>query len=234
MAPRALRPVDLARAAGVSAQAIRNYADAGILPPAERTASGHRVFLPRHRDALLTYRALVPGAGLPAARTIMAAANAGDRPRVLALLDAVHAELHDTRRSLRELTEWLDAVAGRQPQRPSRAGLRIGEVAHLLGVRTSTLRVWEAEGLLTPAREQGTRYRTYSPTDVREAQLIHLLRRVHYPLPRIGPVLDALRRTGSTEALQAAVTTRTDEVDRRATALLEASALLHAYLSEVP
>jgi DNA-binding transcriptional MerR regulator len=32
--------VDLARLAGVSAQQIRNYADAGILPPVPRTAVG--------------------------------------------------------------------------------------------------------------------------------------------------------------------------------------------------
>ncbi|WP_037676124.1 MerR family DNA-binding transcriptional regulator, partial [Streptomyces afghaniensis] len=40
---RRLRPVDLARLAGVSTQQIRNYEDAGVLPPAARTESGYRV-----------------------------------------------------------------------------------------------------------------------------------------------------------------------------------------------
>ncbi len=230
---RALRPVDLARAAGVSTQQIRNYADAGILPPAPRTPTGYRVFSQRHRDALLTYRALVVGAGPQAAQELMAAANAGDRNLVLALLDAVHADLHETRRSLKEMAEALEAVARQDAAPPPHTDLRIGDVARHLGVRTSALRVWETEGLLKPRREKGTRYRVFSPADVREAQMIHMLRQVRYPLPRIGPVLDALRQTGSTEALLAAVATRTDEVNRRATALLEASALLHAYLSEV-
>ncbi|EHR58984.1 MerR family transcriptional regulator [Saccharomonospora cyanea] len=229
---RALRPVDLARAAGVSTQQIRNYADAGILPPAPRTPTGYRVFSQRHRDALLTYRALVVGAGPQAAQELMAAANAGDRNLVLALLDAVHADLHETRRSLKEMAEALEAVARQDAAPPPHTDLRIGDVARHLGVRTSALRVWETEGLLKPRREKGTRYRVFSPTDVREAQMIHMLRQVRYPLPRIGPVLDALRQTGSTEALLAAVATRTDEVNRRATALLEASALLHTYLSE--
>ena len=50
-----LRPVDLARAGGISTQQVRNYADAGVLPPAPRTPSGYRVFTAEHRRALLTY-----------------------------------------------------------------------------------------------------------------------------------------------------------------------------------
>ena len=66
----ALRPVDLARLAGISAQQVRNYADAGILPPAERTAAGYRLFEDRHRRAMLTYRALGQvSAGTPPARS---------------------------------------------------------------------------------------------------------------------------------------------------------------------
>lgn len=232
MGKRTLRPVDLARAAGVSTQQIRNYADAGILPPTSRTSTGYRVFLPRHRDAVLTYRALVAGAGRQAALEIMAAANAGETRQVLVLLDAAHAELHDARRSLKEIAEALQAVARQDPPPLPQTSLRIGDVARRLRVRTSALRVWESVGLLRPGREKGTGYRVFSPADVREAQMIHLLRQVRYPLPQIGPVLDALRRTGSTDVLLAAVATRTDEVDRRATALLEASALLHAYLSQ--
>ncbi|HYH33363.1 MAG TPA: MerR family DNA-binding transcriptional regulator, partial [Pseudonocardia sp.] len=58
-----LRPVDLAREAGISAQQVRNYEAAGILPPAPRTASGYRRYAMEHVDALRTYRALVPGFG---------------------------------------------------------------------------------------------------------------------------------------------------------------------------
>lgn len=52
-----LRPIDLARAAGISTQQVRNYADTGILPPVLRTSTGYRRFDAEHRRALLTYRA---------------------------------------------------------------------------------------------------------------------------------------------------------------------------------
>lgn len=48
MSERRLRPVDLAREHGLSAQAVRNYEEQGILPTAERTPHGYRVYAPLH------------------------------------------------------------------------------------------------------------------------------------------------------------------------------------------
>ncbi|NLU74245.1 MerR family transcriptional regulator [Streptomyces sp. HNM0575] len=226
-----LRPVDLARAAGVSAQQIRNYEASGVLPPASRTDSGYRVFTEPHRGALLAYRALSDGHGPHAAQAIMHAVHDGDLPLALALVDEGHAALHEQRRSLRETAAALEAVAGQDPgaYRMTRSGMRIGEVAAHVGVRTSALRVWEEAGLLTPGRDPATGYRRYGAREIRDARLVAMLRRSRYPLPRIVDVLDGLRRTGSTDALRAAVAQRREELDRRARAMLEGAARLHAY-----
>lgn len=232
----ALRTVDLARAAGVSTQQIRNYLDTGILPPATRTPAGYRRFEERHRRAVLAYRALARGHGAPQARAIMQSVHDGDLPAALALVDAGHAALHEERRTLRATAEALETIAGRSPEnavtreRP-RPGMLVGEVAARLGVRPSALRVWEAEGLLNPRREPGTGYRRYGAADVRDAQMIHMLRQGHYPLPRIRVILDGLRRTGGTEALRAAVAERGENLVRRATAMLEGAARLHTYVT---
>ncbi|MBB2911525.1 DNA-binding transcriptional MerR regulator [Streptosporangium becharense] len=227
-----LRPVDLARLAGVSTQQIRNYADAGILPPAPRTAAGYRRFDARHRRALVTYRALARGYGWDTARSVMQAVHAGDLPTALALVDAAHAALHEQRLSLRAAGEALEAVAGQTPEIPAspRSGMRVGEVAAHLGVRASALRVWESAGLLTPKREPGTGYRRFGPDDVRDARMVDMLRRSHYPFPQIRLVLDDLRRTGGRDALRAAIEQRRAELTRRATAMLEGSSHLHDYL----
>ncbi|GAA1915006.1 MerR family transcriptional regulator [Streptomyces durmitorensis] len=237
-AETALRPVDLARAAGISTQQIRNYADAGILPPTRRTPAGYRRFGTRHRDALLTYRALVPGYGLDTAQAIMRAVHAGDVPLALALVDAGHAALHEQRLSLRAAGEALEAVAkeppDNAPQTSSPPRLRIGEVAARLGVRTSALRVWESAGLLAPQREPVTHYRWFSPADVRDARIVSILRQGHYPLPQIQAVLDGLRETGSPDALRAAIAQRLAGVAARATAMLAASGRLHQYVTDTP
>lgn len=245
-----LRPVDLAREAGVSTQLVRNYEDAGILPPARRTPSGYRRLEDRHRRALLTYRALARGYGTAAARSIMRAVHDGDLPRALTHVNAAHAQLHEQQRALRATGEALEAVAEQdvepaepvasadsansadsaEPARPG-TGLRIGEVAAHLGVRTSALRVWESAGLLTPHRTQGTSYRLYGPADVRDARVIHMLRQSHYPLPQIRPVLDDLRQAGSGDALRTALARRQESLTARATAMLEGSGHLHQYVT---
>ncbi|AQS68231.1 TioE family transcriptional regulator [Streptomyces pactum] len=229
---RRLRTVDLARLAGLSTQQIRNYEDAGILPPAGRTESGYRVFGQAHRRALTTYRTLRQGyEPVPAAR-IMRTVHDGDVSGALALVDAAHAALHEERLSLRAASEALEALAREEPEpsaRPS-GGLRIGEVAALIGVRTSALRVWEAAGLLAPGRERGTEYRVYAPADVRDARLVRTLRSSHYPFDQIRPVLDGLRREGGSEALRAAVEARGRALTARTRAMLAGSGALHAYL----
>ncbi|MEO3744454.1 MerR family transcriptional regulator [Plantactinospora sp. B5E13] len=233
-----VRPVDLARLVNVSTQQIRNYVDAGILPPAPRTPNGYRSLTDRHRRALLAYRALARGYGWGAARAMMQAIHGGQLARAFELLDAGHAAQHEERRLLRETGEALDRIAG-QPTGgdrtgDSRAGLRIGELAAHLGVRTSALRVWEAAGLLTPGRERGTGYRRFGPDDVRDARMIWLLRQARYPLPQVREIMDGLRRTGSTEALRAVVMQRDAELTRRAGAMLEGAGRLHDYLTAYP
>lgn len=225
-----MRTVDLARAAGVSTQQIRNYEDAGVLPPVPRTGSGYRTFDERHLRAVLAYRGLAAGHGPEPARAIMRAVLAGEVPRALALMDAGHATLHQERGALQATATALEAV----PAVPADAGgpeLSVGELAAQLGVRTSALRVWEAAGLLAPRRERITGYRRYGPAEVRDARMIRMLRQSWYPLPQIGPILDGLRRTGSSAALREAVARRQAELTRRSAALLDGAAHLSHLVS---
>ena len=48
-----LRTVDVARRAGCSVQQVRDLEAEGVLRPAGRTASGHRVFTEAHVQAAL-------------------------------------------------------------------------------------------------------------------------------------------------------------------------------------
>lgn len=228
-----MRPVDLARAVGVSTQQVRNLEAVGALPEAERTASGYRRYTERHLSALLAYTALVPGLGASAARAIVAAAGEGRTSEALELLDAAHAALHQGRVSLVEIERTLSAAVEQEPATDTPDGLRVGELARLLGVRTSTLRVWEAAGLLAPARESGTGYRIYNGQDVRDARIIQTLREGYYLFDRIRPIIEGLRRTGGSEALLEALADRRLSLDARSAALLEGAARLWSYVEMV-
>jgi DNA-binding transcriptional MerR regulator len=227
-----LRPVDLAREVGISTQQVRNYEAAGILPPASRTESGYRTYRQEHLDALRTFRALVPGFGIGAATAIMLAVHDADLTRALRLVDEGHAALHEQRLAIDSAGEALDALVEqfRDAEPESGPALRVGELAARLRVRTSTLRVWDAAGLLTPTRERGTAYRLYGPVEIRDARIIAMLRQGHYGFEQIRPVLEGLRRTGSPEALRTAVAERRAAHDRQSRAMLHGAALLDAYI----
>ncbi|GAA4541552.1 MerR family transcriptional regulator [Pseudonocardia xishanensis] len=223
-----MRPIDLARAAGISTQQVRNHEAAGLLPPTPRTASGYRTYGPEHVRALLAYRALAAAHGIPVAAELVRHVLAGRVAEALRLLDASHADLDAQRRETDELAAALDALARAVPRAPTGAPLSIGELARSLGVRPSALRVWETAGLLEPVRERGER--RYGAVDIRDARIVRLLRQGHYPLPRIRPVLDALHRTGGPEALREAIEERRAAHDRRARAMLHAAARLNEML----
>ncbi|MFG1814000.1 MerR family transcriptional regulator [Kribbella sp. NPDC049174] len=229
-----LRPVDLARRAGISTQLVRNYEAAGILPPAPRSESGYRQYGDEHLSALLTYRALAPGFGAEVATEIMQAVHAGNEALAYRLVDASHAGLHQQRLATDAASEALGAAAAEFLDEPPVSGpsLLVGELAHQLGIRTSALRVWEAAGLLSPAREPGTKYRRYGPEQVRDARIIHMLRQGRYYFEQIKPVIEGLRRTGSTEALRAAIAERRAAHDQRTKSMLYGAALLHQLIEE--
>lgn len=68
-------------------------------------------------------------------------------------------------------------------------GMRIGELARLLGTSTKTLRFYEQIGLLqAPARSRSS-YRLYDEEAVRAARLVVELRRLDLSLPELQLVL---------------------------------------------
>lgn len=227
-----LRAVDLAATVGISVQQVRNYVDLGVLPAVRRTESGYRIFTAEHARALAVARRMAEGHGWARTREIMAAVHRDDLPAALAALDGGHAELDRERAEIRRVLGAFETVvtnpAAVAPA-PRRA-VRIGEVAELVGVRTSQLRLWEERGLLRPARARGTGYRVYDEAELRAAQVVALLRRGAYPFDIIAAVLAELRTTGSAQRVRAELGRREQELHWRSLRRLRASAALHDYL----
>src|SRR3712207_638381 len=97
---QALRPIDLARSAGLSVQMVRNYEAWGFLPTAKRSAAGYRLYQARHLQALRVARALIAGYGWQTALQIMQRVHAEDLPAALGMIDAHHASLHQRRQQI--------------------------------------------------------------------------------------------------------------------------------------
>jgi DNA-binding transcriptional MerR regulator len=230
---RRWRGADIADAAGISVQQVRNYVDLGLLPPVERTPSGYRVFTDQHAAAVVVVRRVAEGHGWARTRTIMRAVHDGELAAVTAAVDASHAELDRERAEVADVLRALTTVTGEPAAAPApRGGLRIGEVARIARVRTPVLRAWERRGLLRPARERGTRYRVYDEAELRTARVVALLRRAAYPFPVVRAVVDELRGSGSPERVRTELAKREQELHRRSLTRLRASAALYDYLEQ--
>lgn len=256
MEGRRLRPIDLARAHGLSAQAVRNYERDGIVPPAERTVHGYRIYTPRHAQALRAFLALITGHGHATASSIMRAVNAGAVDEALRIIDESHAQLLDDRRTLADVERALRDLTASPPTGPSSPaatprtspaaaietspphavsdtaeGVFIGTLARRLRVRPATLRKWERAGLLRPRRDRRTGYRVYTAADVRDAKLAHQLRRGGYLLHQIAPLIERVRAAGGIAPLEATLDGWRERLSARGRAMLAGAAELDAYLA---
>jgi DNA-binding transcriptional MerR regulator len=227
-----LRPVDLAREHGLSTQAVRNYEQAGILPEADRTEHGYRAYAPLHAQALCAFLALVPGHGHQTATAVMQAVNQGAPEDALRLIDESHARLLEDRRTLQAVEAALrDLVPEPQPQQAHERGETfVGPLARRLGIRPATLRTWERAGLVRPRRDPRTGYRVYRAADVRDARLVHQLRRGGHLLGQIAPVLEQIRAAGGVAALEPMLRDWHARLSARGRAMLAGAAQLDAYL----
>ncbi|MEV5375814.1 TioE family transcriptional regulator [Streptomyces nondiastaticus] len=225
-----LRPVDLARGHGLSTQAVRNYEEAGILPPADRTDHGYRTYTPLHAQALRAFLALIPGHGHRAATSIMRAVNEGATEEAFRLIDESHAQLLDDRRTLQAVESALRDLEPEPADASGPGSTFIGPLAEQLGIRPATLRKWERAGLVRPGRDPLTGYRVYDEADVRDARLAHQLRRGGYLLEQIAPLIAQVRAAGGLEPLEAALGDWRGRLSARGRAMLNGAAELEAYL----
>lgn len=229
-----LRTIDLARAAGISVQQVRNYEAEGLIPPAERSRSGYRLYTQRHLAALKTARNLVGGYGWQRTPAIMQALHQGDLSAALALIDTRHAELASKRLQVEQTLSALHALAAQpipaQPPRHSQH-FRVGEAAKQVGVRVSALHFWEQQGLLRPLRDRYSRYRLYDEHQMHRLRVVVLLREAGYNFNVIHSVLDELA-AGQPEKAIVAVEKRREELTRQSWACIESLASFRCYVSE--
>ncbi|QWF85071.1 hypothetical protein HUW46_08524 [Amycolatopsis sp. CA-230715] len=215
----------------MSAQAIRNYDDAGVFPPTERSETGYRRYTPLHAQALRAFLALRGGHGHQQAVEIMRSVNRGDTESAYRLIDAAHVALLAERDTSAEVAAALGALSTTTPSQATGRPLTVGELARRIGVHPATLRTWEAEGILRPERGRATGYREYGPDCVRDAEIARQLRRGGYLLRQVAQFLRSLREAGGADALGVFLDSWRDRLAARGRALLAGAAQLHAYLT---
>ena len=228
------RTKDLAQAAHISVQQVRNYEESGFIPAVARSASGYRLYTQQHLVAIQTAQQLVAGYGKQRAQQIMHAVHTGRLADALATIDARHTELDRTRLQLKQTLATLTILATQLPlvTHPRLAPrLRVGEAARLVGVRISALRHWEQQGLLHPLREKESNYRLYDEKQLRRLRIVVLLRQANHDFAAIRTTLDEVE-AGEPKRAVAAVEQRRNEVARQSWQCVQGMAMFYGYVND--
>ncbi|MFH9613222.1 MerR family transcriptional regulator [Streptomyces pratensis] len=226
-----MRTADVARRVGCSVQQVRNLERDGVLPPAARTPAGYRTYGEVHLQSALAHRALAAAVGPVEAKKIVRAFHQGPTSHALALLDAAHARLDTERAELGQAKEAAHAIS-REPIDDVRASdsMSISELAAALGVRPSTLRHWHAEVLVVPDRDPVRGTRRYTPAQVRDARIVHQLRKAGYRIAHLQALMPQLRHTRRLQDVDSALAARDISITTRSRALLDGASALSAVL----
>ena len=80
--------------------------------------------------------------------------------------------------------------------------MKINEVEAAVGVTKKNIRFYEEEGLITPSREPGNGYRSYSQADVERLRRIKLLRKRDVPRAELREMLEGRKTLAEGMALQ--------------------------------
>lgn len=233
---RVLRTADVARESGYSAQQVRDLERLGVIPPAERSGNGYRVYTPVHGRALRAYRGLAAAAGPVDARAMLAGLRGATVAEAAAAVGALHVRLarerDEAQRARRALHAIRAEVVEAAPERDEDA-MTITELAGALDVRPSTLRFWEDEGLVAPDRVTTLRARRYGPEAIRAARIVAALRRAGYGVPAVRELMGALHRPDGLAAADRVLQDRLDRLATRSVSLLRAGADLAAVIDEL-
>lgn len=114
------------------------------------------------------------------------------------------------------------------------SALTIGQLARRVGIRTSTLRFYEAEGLLTPAGRSEAGYRLYEPEAEQTLRFIQHAQRLGFSLADIHIMLGAEREGNlNDESMLAVAEQRYLALERQATELLIQQHELDLFLQDL-
>ena len=230
-----LRPVDLARVAGLGVTQIRTYERLGFLPPAERGANGYRRYSPAHVEALRVARIVITGYGWQNALDVMRAVHAGDSAGVFALVNSRHAALNGQHARIKVALEATEAMLRRPTEATTprdRPSVRIKEAARTVGARQSAVRFWERQGLLQPEREPSTGYRLYDADQLGRLNVVALLRDVGYHFDAIREVLDELAG-GRPDQIRHALEERLETLHRTTWHCITATSAVRDYMERL-
>ncbi|WKG04075.1 MerR family transcriptional regulator [Mycolicibacterium sp. HK-90] len=221
----------MAAETGYSVQQIRDLERLGVIASAVRAGNGYRQFSAAVVGEVRAYRDLAHAVGPVEARRTMRAIRMVPPGEAVALVCSLHTQIDRGREQALVARRALEAIQGEAETEAAPVetdAMTITELSRALGVRASTLRFWEKQGLVKPERidRQTGSARIYPVEAIREARITAALRAAGYRIPDVQRTVAAIRDLDDVSRSLEALDTRLNSITDRTLSLLRAAATL--------
>ncbi|MFB5763715.1 MerR family DNA-binding transcriptional regulator [Paenibacillus medicaginis] len=175
-----MRPKELARTFSISTSTLRNYEAKGLIPPAQRTASGYRSYTDKHVAYLACLQSMAPAFGMDVTAEVLLAVQSQDIDKALWRVKESEIQLYKSRQLAMQSLRELEAENSEDSEQTAAHWMTVGEAATAYDVPATTLRHWENVGLITSKRDPDNGYRLYNRFHLRKVLLMRTLRSATY------------------------------------------------------
>ncbi|MGE7826661.1 MerR family transcriptional regulator [Paenibacillus sp. NPDC093718] len=169
------RPKKLAEKYGVSSSTLRNYEAKGLIPPAERSSNGYRMYTERHEAYLACIQAMAAAFGMEVTSEVMHCLGRNEFDDALWIVRDREVMLHREKASLDQLVRELKSYSEGSRALDFNQYFSIHEVSRRTGVPKSAIRYWEQSGLFTAMRDLDNDYRLYNEAHLFKIRMIQVL-----------------------------------------------------------
>ena len=170
-----MRPKKMAAKFMISASTIRNYEAKGLIPPAERSSNGYRIYTDQHAAYLSCIQAIAPAFGMEVTAEVLRCIHQDKPQDAMWIIREKEVALYEEKEKLERLIQDIRIYANENKSPYPEGPFTINEASELTQVPKSAIRYWEHAGYVIADRDPHNCYRRYSESHLLTIRLIQML-----------------------------------------------------------
>lgn len=175
-----MRPKKMAKTFMISPSTLRNYEAKGLIPPAERSVNGYRMYTDLHAAYLECIQAMAPSFGMEVTTEVLHDLRQDKSYDAMWTIRKMEVALYEEKVKLEQIIEDIRQLTNENNLPRAMQRFAIHEVSEMTKIPKSTIRYWEQAGYVKADRDPENRYRYYSRAHLIKIRLIHVLQNSVY------------------------------------------------------
>jgi len=173
-------PKTMAAKFRISASTIRNYEAKGLIPAAERSSNGYRIYTELHAAYLSCIQSMAPAFGMEVTTEVLHCLQRDKLHAAMWIVRKHEVTLYEEKEKLERLIEDIRIYASDQKSPDAEETLSIHEASARTQAPKSAIRYWEQAGYVTADRDPDNCYRRYSGSHLLTIRLLQVLQSAVY------------------------------------------------------